>query len=257
MNNIKELIYLFNGIDEAHAVIVASIVALIGSILTIVTSIKSSKEAKKIDKKIAETTTYVTKEISNETNKTTKKIAEMTDKMNYKIGELNATTLDKQRIVENIGSQRVIWINNVRQHFVEYNSNVQKLHFNGVQANHFDNIDSEKLVNFSDETLKTIYNIELFLNGEEMYSEEVISLMKKIRKRSLNPTYTIENFEDDMVILIFVQNVILKAEWKRVKEETENGEFLKEERMNEVFDEVGTQINKELHNKLKIKYDKD
>ncbi|WP_223555481.1 hypothetical protein [Lysinibacillus sphaericus] len=31
--------------------------------------------------------------------------------------------------------------------------------------------------------------------------------------------------------ITFTQNVILKAEWKRVKDETKRGEFLKEEEM--------------------------
>lgn len=179
------------------------------------------------------------------------------DELNKNLGKLQAITQDKQRIVETIGVQRVTWINNIRQHFVNYNSNVQKFHFNYMRMS-FPNeeitILRDKTIELSEDLMKTTYNTELFLNGDEVYSNAVISIMKNLRSDILNTNMAIEQFNDTLSKLIFAQNIILKAEWKRVKEETLTGEFLIEERVKEIFVEVATKVDEGMHDFIIQKY---
>ncbi|MDF2068009.1 hypothetical protein [Bacillus sp. Cr_A10] len=181
------------------------------------------------------------------------KSARKSNELNEKLGKLQANTQDKQRIVETIGAQRVVWINNIRQHFVDYNSNAQKLHFNYIRLllnNEETKILRDKAIEISEEMVKTIHNTELFLNGDEIYSNAIISIMKKLRNDiiNLNSVMSVNQFNDYLKRLLFAQNVILKAEWKRVKEETSIGDFLSEERVKEIFVEVATKLDEDMHN---------
>ncbi|QUW22472.1 hypothetical protein JSQ81_02475 [Sporosarcina sp. Marseille-Q4063] len=177
-----------------------------------------------------------------------KKSSNKSDKVSEKLGELSASTHEKQRVVENIASQRVIWINDVRKNFVEFNSDLQKLHISRVKGD-WDSVDEvfDSAMELAGKTLKTIFTIELFLNGNEAYSERVISTMNKSRSKIIQGNVEVKQFNQILQVLVFYQNVILKAEWRRVKEETINGSFLSDERVLEIFDEVGKELNENLH----------
>jgi len=206
------------------ATIVAAVIAFVASIFTIISSKKSASKS---------------------------------DELNDKLGLLQANTQDKQRIIETVGAQRVVWINNVRQHFVDYNSNVQKFHFNYMRLflpNEETIILRDKTIELSEELIKTTYNTELFLNGDEVYSNASISIMQNLRSDILNSNMTVDQFNDTLKQLIFAQNIILKAEWKRVKEETSIGDFLSEERVKEIFIEVAIKVDEDMHNFIIEKY---
>jgi hypothetical protein len=106
----------------------------------------------------------------------------------------------------------------------------------------------DKTIELSEELIKTTHNTELFLNGDEVYSNASISIMKNLRSDILNSNMTVDQFNNTLKQLIFAQNIILKAEWKRVKEETSIGDFLSEVRVKEIFIEVAIKVDGDMHN---------
>lgn len=205
------------------AVIIASVVALIGSLVTIGYSKNSAKK-------------------SNDTNQ--------------KVGELQVQSLDKQRIVENVGTQRIVWINTVRDKFVQFNAIAQDLHFMSFRISENYTVENaeEKLVSYSFELAKIINSIELFLNPNEPYTKFLIHSMSDMRSKASDVSVTYTVFNDQRERTVFAQNVILKAEWRRVKDETDKGRFLKKYEVDEIFEEVGNEMNGNYHTIVMSRY---
>ncbi|WP_134008673.1 hypothetical protein [Lysinibacillus xylanilyticus] len=190
-------------------------------------------------------TIYFSWKSSNKSNKT-----------NLKLGELQDSTAGKHRIVENIGAQRIVWINNVRELFVEFNSLCAELQINNelVLLNGVDENKEGKLISYSQQLLKVMNNIELYLNPNEPYSQFLFDRMKEMREKvhDVNTVYHMFNLHREMVV--FAQNVILKAEWRRVKKETDKGEFIDKKDMLKIFNEVGKEMNPGAHESILEKY---
>ncbi len=177
--------------------------------------------------------------------------------INHRIGELQVKTQDKQRIVETIGAQRIAWINNVREQFVKFNALAQNLHFNAARVNQDGILDQSNLDILKADTLeliKLINSIELYLNPKEMYSIFLLDRMKEMKDKASNLSTSIELYMSYSNMLTFAQNVILKSEWKRVKKETEDGEFLKPNEVLDIFDEVANDIDPVAHQLIKEEY---
>lgn len=205
------------------AVIIAAVISLIGSLVTIY---KSSK------------------------------IQSSNAKINEQLANSQIKSQDKQRIVGNIGAQRIEWVNKTRDIFIEYNTNLNQLRFiNSVLNDRNISEYYNEIKRLSFELSKSEDAVELLLNPLEPYTKFLINSMDQINRMVIGGrNFDMERYRKLKNYIIFTQNVILKTEWKRVKDETERGEFLNDQEMENIFTEVGSNMNNEIHNLIMGKY---
>lgn len=205
------------------AIIIAAIISLIGSIITIYSSRNVQKKSQEISKKAS---------------------------------EIQEKLSDKQRIVENIGAQRIEWIGKIRDIFIDYNYNLNRLIVTVRQLEKVKNsplVDELELIFY--EINKSYNKVYLLLNPTEPYTRYLLKMMIKVN--SIDQSLVVDNRFFEMKERIkTIQNVILKVEWKRVKEETVRGEFLSAFEVDQLFQSVGKQMDYELHNIIMGNYRK-
>lgn len=102
---------------------------------------------------------------------------------------------------------------------------------------------------------KVKQKLYLLLNPTEIYSEklnvlsnEVIKLLLRYDENPIDDKY--DELGNLNANINFIQQVILKAEWKRIVIEIEKGKKLESKEVSKIFQEVAENINKERNEKL-------
>ncbi|MBE7149922.1 hypothetical protein FUT12_20610 [Bacillus mycoides] len=95
-------------------------------------------------------------------------------------------------------------------------------------------------------------NIYFLLNPTEPVSKEIRKLQRTINLALLRGN--ISTFDSKQVRelardLGFLFQVVLKSEWKRVKEENKKGEEIDDEEMKKIYNDVAKKINDTKYNK--------
>ncbi|WP_084245214.1 hypothetical protein [Planomicrobium okeanokoites] len=193
--------------------------------------------------------TIYTYRISEKANNINKDASEV----NKRLGELGIDTQDKQRFIGTISVQRVEWINNIRNAFADFNrgaflySNLIKKSFHESYE-----MDTEE-INLFPELVYNMNLIELYLNPSEKVSKRLIDILDKAVKYMSKPRkedYNILRVSEMREQILYLQQVILKAEWKRLKKETEKGKEIDENEMEIIFKDVAKKIDLKLYNHL-------
>lgn len=155
----------------------------------------------------------------------------------------------KRRFIDAISMQRIEWINNLRKLFVDYDEVLSSIHasFIEIEAQNDESISVDMYIKLKEDNVKLLSiqnNIELFLNPNEFFS----------KKLSFNFEVIIKMIEDDVfgmlvsevrTIIYFIEQVILKSEWKRIKAETKKGRQLNDREMALIFHKVAIDISPE------------
>lgn len=153
----------------------------------------------------------------------------------------------KSVIGSTITKERTAWINRLRDAFVEFNDAAnQKMSL----RTHFD---GEKFINSREyhELIAIMQKSKLYctllLNPKETPPKILLEHMDRCIK--MLPVIEMKsNFDEVYSNLEYLQQVILKAEWRRTNQEAEN----KIEDMEEIYDRVSQKINEELAIGLKL-----
>jgi hypothetical protein len=158
------------------------------------------------------------------------------------LGNLTAETQGKQRFIETISAQRVQWINSVRDNF----SHLSKITYTMADIR-------ERKEQIPDTLKNDLYyyvnHIELFLNPAEDITKVFIDLKDNVSQYLLSDTdYSPALYEELMHNLHYVEQVILKAEWKRLKTETQDGAEVK--KMKKIHRKTAQKIDKERYERL-------
>lgn len=210
--------------------VLASIIAFLASLIAIFTSLKMNKNSRKLEK-----------EINN----------------------LQLVSEDKQRLVEVISSERVEWINKVRNSFADFNTDAYVLSSKITQTV-VQKVDVNNDINvLIPRMVSKIEILELYLNPTEKIVEKQLKNMNNIIRLFTEFTQTADkaNSEDLLVVcsvmqesyqkelkqMMYFQQVLLKAEWKRVKLETAKGKQIPEEEMNSLILEVAEKTDSTLY----------
>lgn len=196
-------------------------------------------------------TNNLKKELESQGNNLKKELADQTNNITKELGEKNLKALEQKRYIDAISAERVKWINTVRDAFSEYNK------YAYIQMNLL--TDKQILLGskHKPQLMELIYwhnHLELFLNPVEPITEKFREIKEKTTK-ALHTETPIQHFDYDdvgswLVDLHFLQQVILKSEWKRVKEENKLGEEITDERMNEIFKKTAEKIDKERYDSI-------
>ncbi|PGV52667.1 hypothetical protein COD94_30675 [Bacillus cereus] len=161
------------------------------------------------------------------------------NKIAKELGEKNIKSGEQNRYIDAISQERIKWINIMRDRFSEFLKviHIQISDIKGLQDGK-GNVD-EKLVEERFYELSYISNnIRFLLNPTEPVCKEIGKLQKRVIRATRKGS--ISNFDSKQVIdsvqdLAYFYQVVLKAEWKRVKEENKKGEKIDDETMEKIY----------------------
>jgi hypothetical protein len=184
--------------------------------------------------------------------------AAVNSKTAKKVGTINAGELEKRRFIDTVSTERIKWINEVRDKFAQYNKIVfimgketAVIKLTRQEGKGYkESLDLNKSY---DELIYYENLIDLFLNPIEKETKVIKKHMKMLRdniteyKRNFDP----DEFENAFENLLYAQQVILKAEWKRLKEEAKKGEELSDEDAKKLAEYYAKEIKKE-YNEMKV-----
>ncbi|MEI5869219.1 hypothetical protein WBS46_16725 [Bacillus albus] len=165
------------------------------------------------------------------------------------IADGNLNSLEKRRLIDTVSTQRIEWINNVRNQFVEFNALChtfsmtmvnKKSKGEPVVIDMIDYLNIEKAKN----------QIELFLNPREVVVEKLIKYLKQMFDCIVKEPENVPKYSNIRANVIFLQQVVLKAEWKRIKLETQKGEQLSNSETDEIFKEVALEMDSKRYREI-------
>ncbi|MCH4566054.1 hypothetical protein [Bacillus sp. ES1-5] len=203
-------------------------------------------------------TNNLKKELEEQTNKLKKELADQTNKITKELGEKNLKALEQRRYIDTISTERVKWINTMRDRFSECVKLIytQMTEFSRWKKRGFDNSDEsvrEELRNRAIELTYVNNQIVLLLNTTEPISAKITILQNKIlnhlKSKDNIPDFEYKNWSVLTQDLVYLHQVVLKAEWKRVKKENKKGEEISDEEMNYIYTEVAKKLNNKRYNK--------
>ncbi|KAB7635270.1 hypothetical protein [Bacillus sp. B3-WWTP-C-10-D-3] len=160
--------------------------------------------------------------------------------LNVRINRKNIEIAKEERFIDTITAERVKWLNTLRDTCSEYLklAIIQMNDFQKWKAEGIENINEDELRERSFEMRYISSRIYLSLNQTEPINEKLIDLQSEIT--NILGTNNISEFESKKIIqsiedLQYLQQVVLKSEWRRIKEENKLGTEMKDDRMNEIF----------------------
>ncbi|RVT56436.1 hypothetical protein [Niallia taxi] len=150
------------------------------------------------------------------------------------------------RYIDSINAERVKWINTVRDLFSEFDKTAYLMGQNILMGKSSENeILKKELIFLSNQ-------MELFLNPTEVISKAVIDKKNSVVLALMAFNPTIDGREQGLFLfdLRYLQQVILKSEWKRVKKETQKGKEVSKQEIRDIYIEIATAIDIESYNVL-------
>ncbi|MDE0640814.1 hypothetical protein PWJ77_10050 [Bacillus sp. CNPSo 3703] len=147
--------------------------------------------------------------------------------------------VSRSTVIDALTKQRIEWLNTVRKNFVDFNNLSHELFF-AINLNEKSSNIYEKFYLLK----KTKFNMSLLLNPKE---SRVRSLNDKSKELLDVITTEIENIDAEKLkslrnSIYFNQQIILKSEWKRIKEEIKKGRELKPNEVNSIYEQTSFEI---------------
>lgn len=176
-------------------------------------------------------------------------------KITKELGEKNLKALEQRRYIDAISVERIKWINEMREKSSEF------LKVTHLQSNDFlrwrnadiKEIKQDMLMERSAEIASLCNQINLLLNPTDFISKELIVLQNEVSvllSNSKLSEFDFEKLKEKIIDIGYLYQVIIRTEWKRIKEENKDGTELSEERMNKLYFNTAKKIDDEHFNKL-------
>ncbi|WGU99175.1 hypothetical protein QJS56_11375 [Bacillus altitudinis] len=164
-----------------------------------------------------------------------------------------ATKNSKENMLtDTVTKERIAWQNKLREKFADYNKLILEM-FKETDRSKVSETDeqelSQKLRIKQTECQAVLSYIKLLLNPSENPHRK---LQKELHKLLGNVSRVKLEFNvfDPLEKVEFLQQVLLKFEWKRINEEAENGEKLSDERIDELYKITACRINPNLADEI-------
>lgn len=159
----------------------------------------------------------------------------------------NSKTAQKQLLVQTISEERIKWINALHDEFVDFYKNLS-IYEKILSESEEGSIDAEKTKKY-ELLVASIYKITLMLNPSEHYMNyliERINLLLQV-KSTLGDDHDLNPYLKTLREANDLQQIILKSEWRRVKEESAKGKELSNKKVNDLYNEIARSINVEVY----------
>ncbi|MFP5202946.1 MULTISPECIES: hypothetical protein [Bacillus] len=152
-------------------------------------------------------------------------------------------------IVDTISSQRIEWVNKMRDNFVEINDLIflHIVKWDSLLRHSQEEKEWKDDFNFG-ESIATIrrlqINISLLVNPTEEYSKKLINEFNYVLLLLLKN----DEFDKDVAMkhqkeIIMIQQVILKSEWSRTKQEIQKGKVLEDKEVKAIYTKKAKDLN--------------
>ncbi|NGY82220.1 hypothetical protein F6Y03_10940 [Bacillus megaterium] len=171
------------------------------------------------------------------------------------VGIWNLKLAKGNRFTSSINVERLKWINNIREVFSQFNKNCHMYAdaVLGMQYNNGAQVTEEDIKRAEHIFYEILYYldlIKLYTNPTELLSHKLYLAMKEMKSELSDESFNKDRFEDIKDNIHYYQQVILKAEWKRMKKEARLGRELGEEEMKEIFISTSSDIDNERYFKF-------
>lgn len=181
-------------------------------------------------------------------------IGAITIVVNTWIGKGNISSLKQRRYIDTISNQRIDWVNDLRDTFVELSILttefliLHEIHkVKSLEMNHEKNQERLAIIVKIGGSLK---KTKLLLNPTEIYNKELIRRYTQLVDYLEEHDFSVEKHQKLHDDLEYIQQVILKAEWKRIITEIEMGKKLKKPKVAKIFSEVAKEVDEIQYNAL-------
>ncbi|MBQ4840220.1 hypothetical protein P9B08_03520 [Bacillus safensis] len=152
-------------------------------------------------------------------------------------------------IVDTISSQRIEWVNKMRDNFVEINDLIflHIVKWDSLLRHSQEEKEWKDDFNFG-ESIATIrrlqINISLLVNPTEEYAKKLINEFNYVLLLLLKN----DEFDKDVAMkhqkeIIMFQQVILKSEWSRTKQEIQDGKVLSDKEVKAIYTKKAKDLN--------------
>jgi|GEM_PF-6147151 len=146
----------------------------------------------------------------------------------------------RSTVIDALTKQRIEWLNTVRQNFVDFNNQAHELFF-AINLNKEGDYIYEKYHLLE----KSKTNISLLLNPKERWVRSLNDKSKEfldiILVGDIEQIKEVE-FKSLRESIHFNQQIILKSEWKRIKEEIKKGRELKPNEVSSIYEQTIIEI---------------
>ncbi|MGE1039691.1 hypothetical protein ACQKF0_09385 [Bacillus wiedmannii] len=177
------------------------------------------------------------------TSAITIRTARKSNKLAKELGEKNLKALEQRRYIDAISAERVKWISELREKSSEFLkvTHLQVNDFRKWYETDISKINQDVLMERSSEIVGLSNQIYLLLNPHGIANGKLITLQNEVAVILSNSNireFNLGELEEKIIVIGYLYQVILKAEWKRIKEGNKVGAELSEERVNEIYIEV-------------------
>ena len=171
------------------------------------------------------------------------------------VAKISSIDLRSARVADTISTQRIEWINNVRNCFADFHKSVflhSKILRKYPSQVHFDNDEIQQSISEA----KYYSNLmELYLNPTEkiviLLLESVNKCIKDIERPTNLSNLLLESLLKNYLTKITAyQQVILKAEWQIVRKEIKNGKELDKTEKETIYFKVAKRIDPKIFEEM-------
>lgn len=169
---------------------------------------------------------------------------------------MTVSTNKKQRIMASISAQRTDWLNELRHAFVKYNAACVSYDLIRFTKS----LGQNEGVSVWDEYQAVVSaqnHITLLLNPKELFVKELIFEIDKQSNLLLGRDYDKRKIDLSKKRINDLQQIILKAEWERIRIETEEGRQIKTAEMESILKNTSLKINRDLYNEAVLGREED
>ncbi|MFE9078425.1 hypothetical protein [Bacillus mobilis] len=176
------------------------------------------------------------------------------------LGKQNLEALKQKRYIDAISTERVKWINEMREKSSEFlkvthlqSNDVLKFKEDIKNKVDISKIKQDVLIERSSEIVSICNQINLLLNPTDNISHYLIMLQNDVAddlRISKVLEFNVNQLEVKILDIGYLYQVIIRSEWKRIKEENELGAELSEVRMNEIYTNIAKKLDDETYKKF-------
>lgn len=146
----------------------------------------------------------------------------------------------RNAVADTLSKQRIEWLNSLRGKFVEFNNLAKEFYYNSNNINYknepikteFNFLDKFNLLN------RTQNHISLSLNPKESIHNDLISELSFVRNLLHNKPFSPLDLDNGLKEIDYLQQIVLKAEWKRIKEEIKKGRELEPDEVSKIYSNI-------------------
>ncbi|MCY7771228.1 hypothetical protein MOB66_07055 [Bacillus haynesii] len=150
---------------------------------------------------------------------------------------------NRKTLIDTISAQRIEWVNQLRDKFVEFNKLANDQSYIMFKLRKETPMVESELIEKVHNLKAAINHIDLLLNPNEFYAKKLTNRLKDVVGIIFDEEeFRRKDFRDCVKDIGLIQQVILKAEWKRIKEETKRGRELTDVEVNRIYLEKENEI---------------